>query len=86
MRVFVVIGTRPEAIKMLPLVRELRKYGEFETKICFSGQHKEMAKSAQFFLKNGNISLFLGFYPHFLPFFRFFCRFFWGCQDFSGNA
>ncbi len=45
MRVFVVIGTRPEAIKMLPLVRELRKYDELETKICFSFQHREMAKS-----------------------------------------
>ena len=45
MRVFVVIGTRPEAIKMLPLVRELRKYGKFETKICFSRQHRELARS-----------------------------------------
>ena len=33
MRIFVVIGTRPEAIKMLPLVKELRKYDELETKI-----------------------------------------------------
>lgn len=45
MRIFVVIGTRPEAIKMLPLVIELRKYSEFETQICFSGQHDEIAKS-----------------------------------------
>ena len=45
MRVFVIIGTRPEAIKMLPLVIELRKNNKFETKICFSGQHREMAKS-----------------------------------------
>lgn len=45
MRVFIIIGTRPEAIKMLPLVREMRKSGQFETKICFSGQHGEMAKS-----------------------------------------
>ncbi len=45
MRIFVVIGTRPEAIKMLPLVIELKKRGEFETKVCFSGQHGEMAKS-----------------------------------------
>ena len=45
MRVFAVIGTRPEAIKMLPLVLEMRKNREFETKICFSYQHKEMAKS-----------------------------------------
>lgn len=45
MRIFVVIGTRPEAIKMLPLVLELKKYDAFETKICFSGQHSDMALS-----------------------------------------
>ena len=45
MRILLVIGTRPEAIKMLPLAMELKKYSEFETKILFSGQHKEMAKS-----------------------------------------
>ena len=43
MRIFVVIGTRPEAIKMLPLVNELRKYDELETKICFSFQHEKIA-------------------------------------------
>lgn len=43
MRIFVVIGTRPEAIKMLPLAKELRKHNEFETKICFSFQHERMA-------------------------------------------
>ena len=36
-KVLTVFGTRPEAIKMLPLVIELKKYSEFETKICFSG-------------------------------------------------
>ena len=45
MRVLVVVGTRPEAIKMLPLAKELRKYNEFETKICYTLQHREMAKS-----------------------------------------
>ena len=45
MRILVVIGTRPEAIKMLPLVLELKKYGEFETLVCFSGQHSEMARA-----------------------------------------
>lgn len=44
MRIFVIIGTRPEAIKMLPLVRELRKHSQFETKICFSHQHEKMAQ------------------------------------------
>lgn len=45
MRVFVVIGTRPEAIKMLPLAKELKKYDEFEVKICFSSQHKSLTES-----------------------------------------
>ena len=45
MRIFIVIGTRPEAINMLPLARELRKFKELEVKICFSSQHTEMAKS-----------------------------------------
>ena len=43
MRVLLVIGTRPEAIKMLPLAKELEKYREFEPLICFSGQHKTLA-------------------------------------------
>ena len=45
MRIFVVIGTRPEAIKMLPLAMELKKSKHFDTKICFSRQHRELARS-----------------------------------------
>ena len=45
MRVFLIIGTRPEAIKMLPLAKELKKYKEFEVKICFSSQHKDLTNS-----------------------------------------
>ena len=42
-RVMLVFGTRPEAIKMAPLVREFRKYpDEFETLVCVTGQHREM--------------------------------------------
>lgn len=38
-----VFGTRPEAIKMAPLVKEFRKYPEkFETIVCVTGQHREM--------------------------------------------
>lgn len=38
-----VFGTRPEAIKMCPLVKEFRKYpDQFETLVCVSGQHREM--------------------------------------------
>ena len=38
-----VFGTRPEAIKMAPLVKELQKHREeFETIVCVTGQHREM--------------------------------------------
>lgn len=38
-----VFGTRPEAIKMCPLVKELQKRSEeFETVVCVTGQHREM--------------------------------------------
>ena len=42
-RVFLVFGTRPEAIKMCPLVNELKMLSEdFVTKVCVTGQHREM--------------------------------------------
>ena len=38
-----VFGTRPEAIKMCPLVNELKKQGdEIETIVCVTGQHRDM--------------------------------------------
>ena len=38
-----VFGTRPEAVKMCPLVKEFQKYPEeFETIVCVTGQHREM--------------------------------------------
>lgn len=42
-KVMLVFGTRPEAIKMAPLVKEFQKYTEeFETIVCVTGQHREM--------------------------------------------
>lgn len=41
-KIMVVFGTRPEAIKMCPLVRELKSRKEFETCVCVTGQHKEL--------------------------------------------
>lgn len=38
----VVFGTRPEAIKMCPLVKELKKEKTYKTIVCVTGQHKEM--------------------------------------------
>ena len=38
-----VFGTRPEAIKMAPLVKEFQKHSnEFKTIVCVTGQHREM--------------------------------------------
>ena len=44
MKVLVVFGTRPEAIKMCPLVLELKKRKEIECIVCLTGQHREMLK------------------------------------------
>lgn len=42
-KVMLVFGTRPEAIKMAPLIKEFQKYpNEFLTVICVTGQHREM--------------------------------------------
>lgn len=41
-KIMVVFGTRPEAIKMCPLVKELKRKREFQTVVCVTGQHKEM--------------------------------------------
>ena len=42
-RIMLVFGTRPEAIKMCPLVKEFQKYPQdFETVVCVTGQHREM--------------------------------------------
>lgn len=41
-KVMLVFGTRPEAIKMCPLVNELKKRKELETMVCVTGQHRQM--------------------------------------------
>ncbi len=38
----IVFGTRPEAIKMAPLIKEFQKYAFFETRVCVTAQHREM--------------------------------------------
>ncbi len=42
MKVLVVFGTRPEAIKMAPVIKEMKKYDFFEVIICVTAQHREM--------------------------------------------
>ena len=41
-KVMTIFGTRPEAIKMAPLIMEMQKNPQFECIICCTGQHKEM--------------------------------------------
>ncbi|BDD05969.1 non-hydrolyzing UDP-N-acetylglucosamine 2-epimerase [Aureibacter tunicatorum] len=41
-KILLVFGTRPEAIKMLPLVKEFKAKEAFETKVCVTAQHREM--------------------------------------------
>jgi UDP-N-acetylglucosamine 2-epimerase (non-hydrolysing) len=42
-KILLIFGTRPEAIKMAPLVHEFQKYiDSFETKVCVTAQHREM--------------------------------------------
>jgi len=41
-KVLIIFGTRPEAIKMAPLVQEFKKNKKFKTKVCVTAQHREM--------------------------------------------
>ena len=41
-KVMVVFGTRPEAIKMCPLILKLREYDNIETVVCVTAQHRQM--------------------------------------------
>ncbi len=42
MRILTVIGTRPEAIKMAPVILELQKFAEIQSILCVTAQHREM--------------------------------------------
>jgi UDP-N-acetylglucosamine 2-epimerase (non-hydrolysing) len=47
MKVLCIFGTRPEAIKMAPVIAELRKHPErIDTRVCVTGQHREMLDQA----------------------------------------
>ncbi len=41
-RILIVFGTRPEAIKMAPVVKALQNLGTFDTRVCTTGQHKSI--------------------------------------------
>lgn len=38
----IIFGTRPEAIKMAPLIKEFKKHPQFDVKVCVTAQHREM--------------------------------------------
>lgn len=41
-KIMVVFGTRPEAIKMCPLIKELKRRDSFSVKVCVTAQHRQM--------------------------------------------
>lgn len=45
-KVLVVLGTRPEAIKMAPVIRELARHPRLSPRLCVTGQHREMLDQA----------------------------------------
>lgn len=47
----IIFGTRPEAIKMAPLVKEFQKYSQFDTRVCVTAQHREMLDQVLEFFK-----------------------------------
>jgi UDP-N-acetylglucosamine 2-epimerase (non-hydrolysing) len=42
MKLLFIFGTRPEAIKMAPLVKEMQKHRQFDVKVCVTAQHRQM--------------------------------------------
>jgi UDP-N-acetylglucosamine 2-epimerase (non-hydrolysing) len=43
-RISLIFGTRPEAIKLAPVIRALREHAAFEPRVCVTGQHREMLR------------------------------------------
>jgi len=51
-KIFLVIGTRPEAIKLAPLIKAFKKYSKiFDTKVCITAQHRELLDQVLSFFK-----------------------------------
>jgi UDP-N-acetylglucosamine 2-epimerase (non-hydrolysing) len=49
-RILIALGTRPELIKLYPIIKELGKSKSFYIKICYTGQHKELVKMSSHIL------------------------------------
>ena len=41
-KILFIFGTRPEAIKMIPIIKELERTNQFKYEICITAQHREM--------------------------------------------
>ena len=41
-KVITIFGTRPEAVKMAPLVKELERQAQIDCKVCVTAQHRQM--------------------------------------------
>ena len=76
-KVMTVFGTRPEAIKMAPVVLELKKYPDFKISLSFSGTFLEQAErfnpevleSFKRLIKTGQVEILSSPYHHSLAFF-----------------
>ena len=44
MKILIIFGTRPEAIKLAPLIKRLRQINTFDISVCNTGQHKDLIK------------------------------------------
>ena len=42
--VCITLGTRPEAIKLAPVIQQFQKHPAFETQVILTGQHREMVE------------------------------------------
>lgn len=45
-RALIVLGTRPEAIKLAPIILQLQQASDFEVQLCITGQHRQMLDQA----------------------------------------
>jgi len=51
MKILIIVGTRPEAIKFAPLIKKLKSDSYFDIKVCLTGQHKEMLQQVMDFFE-----------------------------------
>ena len=57
MKIMSVFGTRPEAIKMAPLVKELEKRPNIKSIVCLTAQHRDMLDQVIEILKSSQIMI-----------------------------